>query len=81
MTTYRVRFSIDGYIDIEADSREEAEDMTRATSRSEWAAAGDLIVDEPLTLAEYAAAIQETREGPQRGSGVEGGSALDASGG
>ena len=64
MTTYRVRFEIAGYIDIEADSREDAEDMKRAISKAQWAAEGDLVTDEPMTLAEYDAAIRETREGP-----------------
>ena len=63
MNTYRVRFSIDGHIDIEADTREEAQDMLRAVSKAEYAAVGDLIVDEPMTAAEYDAAIKEVREG------------------
>ena len=63
MNTYRVRFSIDGHIDIEADTREEAQDMLRAISKSEYAAVGDLVVDEPMTAEEYDAAIKETVEG------------------
>ena len=64
MTTYKVRFSIDGEIDIEADSWEEAQDMTRAISKAQWAEVGDLVVDKPMTAAEYHAAIRAVREGP-----------------
>ena len=63
MNTYRVRFSIDGHIDIEAGTREEAQDMLRAISKSEYAAVGDLVVDEPMTAEEYDAAIRQVREG------------------
>lgn len=63
MTTYKVRFRIDGEIDIEADSHEEAEDMTRAISKPQWAEVGDLIVDKPMTAEEYDAAIRAVVEG------------------
>ena len=64
MTTYKVRFSIDGEIDIEADSWEEAQDMTRAISKPQWAEVGDLFVDKPMTAEEYDAAIRRVKEGP-----------------